>query len=277
MQITDVHALTPQGDSALPTITSDEVWGALRARQLVPYFQPKIALKGLELIGVEALMRWTSPQFGLVCARSILPTLQDQALAEAVTISIIEMSLTQCRRWHDAGLNIQLSINLPAELLRYTDVVMRMEEQARSRGVDPAQIIVEVPEAAFAESIPDALDRLVEVRVRGFGLAVDDFGTGRCNREHLERIPASEMKVDRRMLMRAVRDPEARRQLSSTLNIAHELNLDTVMEGIETRDEWDLASELDCDFAQGFFIASPMRGDELLEWSSCWQMGVAHA
>ena len=280
MQITDVPVPTRSSSSAPLDITSDEVWRALRGRQLMPFFQPKVSMRKREVAGAEALMRWIRPGHGLICARSLLPYLSDRVLAEEVSLRIIELSLAECRRWLDIGLDMQIAINLPVELLRDSEVARFIASQASGHGVDPSKIIVEVPEVAFANSPADELDRLVEVRVRGFGLSVDDFGTGQCTREQLERIPASEMKVDRAVLVLAMLDREARARLSSSLSIARDLNLDIVMEGVETLEEWEFAAELDCDYAQGFFVAEPMSGEAFLNWtlradgrSSAW----AHA
>lgn len=141
MQITDVPVPT-RGSASVPLdITSDEVWRALRGRQLMPFFQPKVSMRKRKVAGAEALMRWVRPAHGLICARSLLPYLSDQVLAEEVSLRIIELSLAECRRWLDIGLDMEIAINLPVELLRDSDVALFMASQARGHGVDRKSVV----------------------------------------------------------------------------------------------------------------------------------------
>jgi EAL domain-containing protein (putative c-di-GMP-specific phosphodiesterase class I) len=255
--------------SAAP-LALDEIWKGIEADEFMPYFQPKVSLRGMELAGVEALMRWQHPQRGLLPAAAFLPVVEDNFLFDELTTVMLEKSIVQCRRWQGEGVDVPVSVNLSPDLLRDVGLAERIATKVRAHRLPASRLIIEVPEAAIAHDIGDALENLVQLRVMGFGLAIDDFGTGHCSREQLERIPASEMKIDRKMLAGAARRPALRDLLQQSIELARELNFQAVAEGVENQEEWNLVNELGCDMAQGYFIARPMAGDDLVGWLQVW-------
>jgi len=255
--------------SAAP-LALDEIWKGIEADEFVPYFQPKVCLRGMELAGVEALMRWQHPQRGLLPAGAFLPVVEDNFLFDELTTVMLEKSIVQCRRWQGEGVDVPVSVNLSPDLLRDIGIAERIAAKARAHRLPASRLIIEVPEAAVAHDIGDVLENLVQLRVKGFGLAIDDFGTGHCGREQLERIPASEMKIDRKMLAGAARRPALKQLLQQSIELARELNFQAVAEGVENQEEWNLVNELGCDMAQGYFIARPMAGDDLVGWLQVW-------
>ena len=255
--------------SAAP-LALDEIWKGIEADEFAPYFQPKVSLRGMELAGVEALMRWQHPQRGLLPAGAFLPVIEDNFLFDELTTIMLEKSIMQCRRWQGEGVEVPVSVNLSPDLLRDLGVAERIAAKVRAHRLPAHRLIIEVPESAIAHDIGDSLENLVQLRVMGFGLAIDDFGTGHCGREQLERIPASEMKIDRKMLAGAARRPALKELLRQSIDLARELNLRAVAEGVENQEEWDLVNELGCDMAQGYFIARPMAGDDLVGWLQVW-------
>src|SRR5512134_1519717 len=192
--------------SAAP-VALEDIWKGIEADQFVPYFQPKVNLRGMELAGVEALMRWQHPERGLLSAGAFLPLIQDNFLFDELTAIMLEKSIVQCRRWQGDRVNVPVSVNLSPDLLRDAGIAERIEARTLEHGLPAHRLIIEVPEAAIAHDIGDALENLVQLRVKGFGLAIDDFGTGHCDRDQLERIPASELKIDRMVLAGAAHRP----------------------------------------------------------------------
>ncbi len=255
--------------SAAP-LALDDIWRGIEADQFLPHFQPKVNLRGMELAGVEALMRWQHPERGLLSPGAFLPVIADNFLFDELTAVMLEKSIAQSRRWQNDKVNVPVSVNLSPDLLRDTGIAERIEAKALRHGLPPHRLIIEVPEAAIAHDIAESLDNLVRLRVKGFGLAIDDFGTGHCDRNQLERIPASEMKIDRLMLAGAGQRPALKALLQQAIELARDLNLNSVAEGVESQEEWDLVNELGCDMAQGYFIARPMAGDDLLTWLHAW-------
>ncbi len=257
-------------NTAPPEITLEEIWNAIAQNQFFPHYQPKVSLRGMALIGVEALMRWQHAEHGLLSAGSFLPLIADNYLFDDLTAVMLEKSVAQCRKWRRQGLDVQVSVNLAPDLLLAPGLADRIEAKIIEHGIEHENLVIEVPEAALAHDIRVALDSLLQLRVRGFGLAIDDFGTGQCSREQFERIPATELKIDHKMLVGAAHQAPVRAALKRGLDLARELNLKAVAEGVETREEWELVNELGCDMAQGYFIARPMPADELLAWKQAW-------
>jgi EAL domain-containing protein (putative c-di-GMP-specific phosphodiesterase class I) len=266
-------AAQPSGDAgAKPTmnLTLQDIWNGIAQDQFLPHFQPKVVLKGMELVGVEALMRWNHPEYGILTAGSFLHLVADNFLFDDLTAIMLEKSIGQCRRWHNQGLNVQVSVNLSSDLLYDPGLADRIEAKVIEHGVAHENIIIEIAESAIAHDARAALDTLVQIRQRGFGLAIDDYGTGYCTREHLERVPASELKIDRMLISGARRRPPLHAALVAALEVARDLNLQSVAEGVENQDEWSLVNELGCQMAQGYLIARPMGGEDLLPWHGAW-------
>jgi EAL domain-containing protein (putative c-di-GMP-specific phosphodiesterase class I) len=257
-------------NTASPQITLEEIWNAIAQDQFLPHFQPKVSLRGMQLVGVEALIRWQHMEHGLLSAGTFLPLIADNYLFDDLTAVMLEKSVAQCRKWRRQGLDVQVSVNLSPDLLLAPGLADRIEAKIIEHGIEHENLVIEVPEAALAHDIRVALESLLQLRVRGFGLAIDDFGTGQCSREQLERIPATELKIDPTMLSGATRQAPLRAALKRGLELARELNLKAVAEGVETKEEWELINELGCDMAQGYFIARPMPAEELMAWKESW-------
>jgi EAL domain-containing protein (putative c-di-GMP-specific phosphodiesterase class I) len=258
--------------AALPPleITLEEIWNGIALDQFVPHFQPKVVLRGMKLVGVEALMRWDHPEHGLLTAGAFLHLIADNFLFDDLTAIMLEKAISQCRKWRKHGIDVEVSVNLSPDMLLDPGLADRIEAKIIDHGVEHEKLIIEVSEAAIAHDIRDALDNLAQLRMRGFGLAIDDYGTGYCPREQLERVPATELKIDRKMLAGAARRAPLRAALKAGLEVARDLKLKSVAEGVETAEEWELVNELGCDMAQGYLIARPMAGDELVAWNEGW-------
>jgi EAL domain-containing protein (putative c-di-GMP-specific phosphodiesterase class I) len=266
-------AAQPPGETGAKramNLTLQDIWNGIEKDQFLPHFQPKVLLHGMELVGVEALMRWNHPEYGILAAGSFLHLVADNFCFDDLTAIMLEKSIGQCRRWHNQGLNVQVSVNLSSDLLYDPNLVDRIEAKANEHGVAHENITIEIAESAVAHDARAALDNLIRIRERGFGLAIDDYGTGYSTREHLERVPASELKIDRFLIAGAGRRPALRTALVSAFEVARELNLKSVAEGVENQDEWALVNELGCDMAQGYLIARPMAGEDLQPWYEAW-------
>lgn len=271
MQTTGVLETEAREQSdVLPPLVLEDVWRGMENNQFLAHYQPKVTLRGMELKGVEALLRWQHPERGLLSARAFLPLITDNFLFDDLACVALERSVSQCRAWLDQGLQIPVSVNLTPDLLRDPRLIERIQDTASQYTLPAEYLTIEVSESTVAHESSESLETLLTLRVAGFGVAIDDYGTGRCDRAQLERIPASELKIDRQMLAGATRDPVLKAQLQTGLELARELNFVAVAEGVETRDEWDLVNELGCDMAQGWFIAHPMPGEELADWLVAW-------
>lgn len=260
-------ALAEQG----PTVTAKEVFDGLREQQFCAYFQPKISLHSGGLNGVEALIRWQHPEYGLLLPGHFLDVVERNHSIWEITMLMLDLSLRHCQQWHAEGLHISVSINLSAHSLADAKLADTIIERVSVSGISPHYLMLEITESELMTDLAITQGTLARLRLKGFGLSVDDYGTGFSSMLQLSRIPCSELKVDRAFVNGASENVYLRIFLESALDIARRLNLKVVAEGVETQLDWELLRELGCDEAQGYFIAKPMPGEALLLWWSANQ------
>jgi EAL domain-containing protein (putative c-di-GMP-specific phosphodiesterase class I) len=170
------------------------------------------------------------------------------------------------------GYDLNIGINISVDALNNLAWPDEIASQIEGYGLHPSSITFEITESRLMENISVALDILSRLSLKRFNLSIDDFGTGYSSLEQLQRIPFSELKIDRAFVHGASEDTSARAILESNELLARKLNMRIVAEGVETQEEWDLVTELGCDQVQGYFIAKPMHIDDLCEWLGSWQM-----
>jgi EAL domain-containing protein (putative c-di-GMP-specific phosphodiesterase class I)/FixJ family two-component response regulator len=260
-------ALAEQG----PELTGQEVIDAISQQQFCAYFQPKISLQDGRLSGVEALIRWQHPQHGLLLPGHFIDLVERCENMSAITMLILDLSLRHCQKWHADGLLISVSINLSARSLADSKLADDIIERVAASGIAAHYIMLEITESALMTDLAITQGTLARLRLKGFGLSVDDYGTGFSCMLQLSRVPCSELKVDRAFVNGASENVHLRILLESALDIARRLKLKVVAEGVETHKDWALLRELGCDEAQGYFIAKPMPGEALPLWWSANQ------
>ncbi|UUY10320.1 EAL domain-containing response regulator [Pseudomonas sp. J452] len=249
-----------------PQLDEQDIQRALREGEFVAYFQPKVSLLDGQLKGVEALIRWQHPQHGLLAPVHFIELIERSQYISEVTLQMLDMSLQHCRRWHDAGLPLSFSINVSARSLADSKLADAIIERVMASGIPTHHVILEITESAIMVDLGITLGTLARLRLKGFGLSVDDYGTGFSCMLQLSRVPCSELKVDRAFVNGASQSLHLRILLESALDIARKLNLHVVAEGVETREDWMLLRNLGCGEAQGYFVAKPMPGDALQPW-----------
>ena len=249
-----------------PALTEQEVFRALRAKEFVAHFQPKVRLADGSLKGVEALVRWQHPEHGLLAPGHFIELVEGSRYMSGLTLQMLDMALRHCRKWHADGLPLSFSLNLSARSLADSRLADAIIERVAASGIAPQQVILEITESAIMTDLSTSLGTLARLRLKGFGLSVDDYGTGFSCMLQLSRMPCTELKVDRAFVHGASHNRHLRVLLESALDIARKLNLGVVAEGVETPEDWQLLRELGCDEAQGFLIAGAMPGDDLPTW-----------
>jgi EAL domain-containing protein (putative c-di-GMP-specific phosphodiesterase class I) len=168
-----------------------------------------------------------------------------------------------------------VSVNVSLKSLRDVTLADQIAEIIRGENVQPKRITLEITESAATTDIGKALENLMRLRMKGFGLAIDDYGTGYSSLEQLARIPFTELKIDQAFVTHAGHRESTKVILASSLEMARRLKLLAVAEGVESRENWELLAELKCDVAQGYFIAQPMPAAAYLQWCEDWpQMGM---
>ncbi len=228
-------------------------------------YQPKIDLRTGELAGVEALMRWQSPEFGPVGPDIFIPIAERTGAIDGLTEWGLAAALKQWLDWREQGVKVEIAFNISALTLRDVHFPDHLERLCQLEGVPCEALVLEVTEGA-TQHVVRLLDTLTRFRLKGMGLALDDFGTGFSSLLQLRQLPYTELKIDQCFITDAAVDPEARIIVKSVIDLAHGLGLTATAEGVEDEQCLDLLIELGCDRAQGFLIAEPMKASELVPW-----------
>jgi EAL domain-containing protein (putative c-di-GMP-specific phosphodiesterase class I) len=223
------------------------------------------------VVGAEALIRWLHPVYGVLAPAHFLAIAQDFGLLEEVTNLMLSHAFRSCAGWRRAGLEISISVNLPVACLTTSDLPQRLGQIAASEGLEPEQITFEVTEDGWLQHQAVARTLLTRLRLLGFGLSIDDFGTCYSNLQQLLQAPFNEMKIDQSFVRLAPDDAESAAAMMSSISLAHRLGLTVVAEGVETEIHWAMLAEAGCDLAQGYLIARPMPGEAFIGWSDAWE------
>lgn len=270
LPLIEQHVLAPQranlATGSARAFTLEEVLAGLRGGRIEPYFQPKVDMRSGRVRGAEALARWHHPTEGVVGAISFVPLLERSGNIATFTAMMVKDAAACCRAWMDMGCEVNLSLNLSQESLTDMGLADQMVKLVRAEGLEPRDVIFEVTESAMAADVGRALENLSRLRIRGFGLSIDDYGTGYSSMQHLSRVAFTELKIDRSFVRNASGQEPSRAMLESSLEMAGKLRIPAVAEGVESREEWELLRSLGCDLAQGFYVARPMDGPHFMRW-----------
>ena len=253
-----------------PTFSFAEVGLGLQARQFEPFFQPMIELETGQVKGLETFARWLHPQHGVLGPAAFIGALEANNRVDFLDWSMIEKSVAACRALHDKAIPISISINVAPFTLGQPSFIAQINACLTRHRILADYITFEMPESAVLSTDPHFLERLLRLRMQGFGLAIDDYGTGRSNLQLLARIPFTELKIDRSFVDGASKKRALGTVLASCLGLARSLERRSVAVGVETRADWDFLQGLGCTYAQGYYIAKPMDGKTLPVWMDEW-------
>ena len=202
---------------------------------------------------------------------AFIKKLEDSGHIDTLTMAMLEMAAVCCRTWRHGGMDATVSVNLSLKSLADVKLAERVTELVLAQNLDPQHMVLEVTESAAATQLGCALENLSRLRMKGFGLSIDDYGTGYSSMQRLSRIAFTELKIDKSFVTNAVKQKSSRVILESSLDMAKRLNMIAVAEGVETKSEWDLLKTLGCDLAQRYFIAPPMETGEFFHWAKTWR------
>jgi EAL domain-containing protein (putative c-di-GMP-specific phosphodiesterase class I) len=239
---------------------------ALDQNELTVHFQPKINLQSKGVTGFEALVRWLHPSLGFVLPDEFIPLAEASGQIAALTPWVIEQTVTRAQTdgWPDRGL--QVSVNLSACNLHEATLPDRVDNILRSKNFPAASLTLEITESAVMSDFAGALDTLNKLREIGVSLSVDDFGTGYSSLAYLKELPLQELKIDRALIANVHRSQRDSAIVKFAVDLAHNLGMSVVGEGVEEVATLQTLTEIGCDSAQGFAVGSPMRPAEVATW-----------
>ncbi|MEJ2766368.1 EAL domain-containing response regulator [Photobacterium sp. MCCC 1A19761] len=250
--------------------TIDELRQAIQQGQLVNYYQPQVDVHTGEVLGVEALVRWLHPEYGLIEPDRFVPLAEECGLIGELTVIVLARALELLQAWHNDGIQLTMAVNVSMESLTSLAFPDWLQEVADDIGVHLSGLVLEVTESRLVKDRQAALDILTRLRIKGVALSIDDFGTGHSSLAQLRDTPFNELKIDRGFVHDAHSDPALRIIFEASATMASQLGLRSVAEGVETAEDWAFIRTTTCDVAQGFYIAQPMPAGELFSWIEAW-------
>jgi EAL domain-containing protein (putative c-di-GMP-specific phosphodiesterase class I) len=243
-----------------------ELRTAIDGGELVLHYQPKVAVGTDTVLGVEALVRWQHPTRGLLPPGEFVPLAERTGAIADLTRWVLDTALAQSRAWRDAGLDLTMAVNLAAPNIvdeALPDLVKALLERW---GVPGDRLECEISEHTVMADPHRAISVLERLRALGVRLSLDDFGTGQSSLAYLRRLPLDEVKIDRAFVAGVVGDAYDALIVRSTIDLARNLGLEVVAEGVEGADMLDRLRALRCHEAQGFHLSRPLPADALVDW-----------
>jgi EAL domain-containing protein (putative c-di-GMP-specific phosphodiesterase class I)/DNA-binding NarL/FixJ family response regulator len=262
----DGNLALPTKDDALPAVCETELAAAIRNGEIIAFYQPKVDIRTGMLKGVEALARWMNPTNGMVPPDRFIPLAEKSGLIHELTLSMLTQAMAQAALWNERGLPLKVAVNLSPLSLDIPGFVQKIVDLLAQHALQADQMVLEITEGSVVANLGMALGTLARLRLKGFGLSIDDYGTGFSSMQQLARIPFTELKIDRSFVHGAHSRQNLRVILQSALDMAKRLELVTVAEGIETIEDWRLLQESGCSIGQGYLIARPMPANDLPIW-----------
>jgi EAL domain-containing protein (putative c-di-GMP-specific phosphodiesterase class I) len=246
---------------------------AIEAGEIQPFYQPKVDLATGRVVGVEALARWLHPQRGLIPPGDFIPLAESHDLIGRLTAVILAASLRDNRQWSQNGRKLTVAVNVSAKLLSLRNFIEDVLGQIRKSEVESNQLILEVTESTAMSDVTLALEVFTKLRLRGVGLAIDDFGTGYSNLLWLQRMPFSEMKIDRAFTAEILSSEPMQIIIRAIIDLGHNLGLKVVAEGVSDAAIRDRCRQMGVDIAQGFYYARPLSNTDFLAWLDKYENG----
>lgn len=249
-----------------------ELRHAVEQEQFVLYYQPKINLKTNMVTGVEALVRWNHPREDLMLPDTFIPLLEQTGLIRSLTPWVLNESLREGQMLQDQGVPISISMNLSVRDLQDPYLADAFAEQLAALQISPRWLELEITESAVMTEPERAIEVLARLSSMGLRIAIDDFGTGYSSLSYLKKMPVNTIKIDKSFVIGMGRDENDAAIVRTSIDLAHNLKLEVVAEGVETEETLKRLAELGCDTAQGHYISRPLSADELTVWlkQSSW-------
>jgi diguanylate cyclase (GGDEF)-like protein/PAS domain S-box-containing protein len=236
-----------------------KLFQAHKREEFILYYQPYFHIDTEQLVGLEALIRWRRPEYGLLPPDTFIPVLEETGIIREVGEWTMRESWRQIKAWLDSGYPVvPVSVNFSPVQFRCCELPAMVERIIEETGLDPSHIILEITETALMQDVDFTRTVLTQFKDLGFGIAIDDFGTGYSSLSYLRKFPIDYLKIDISFIKDLTTDPDAAAIVTAIISMAHSLGLKTIAEGVETKEQREILRLLRCDILQGFYYSRPI-------------------
>jgi diguanylate cyclase (GGDEF)-like protein len=253
-------------DNLFELTMESELRQAVESKNFELYYQPKIDIQEGNITGAEALIRWIHDEHGFISPEKFIPLAEQTGLIQPLTEWVLEQALSQCAAWHANNIHIGISVNLSAYSLNDIHLLDTVRHALARAKIEPHWLTLELTETAIMSDADRALTTLSRLNSMGVRLSVDDFGTGYSSLAYLKRFPVDEIKIDKSFVMDMLDDASDAVIVRSTIDLAHNMGMKVVAEGIETQDAWDTLAVLGCNIGQGYHMCRPCPAADFEKW-----------
>jgi diguanylate cyclase (GGDEF)-like protein len=243
-----------------------ELKDAINNDHLELYYQPKLDLNHEAITSVEALLRWDHPEHGMVPPDRIIPMAEQTGVIHKLTQWVLEKALQQQAYWREAGTDINVAVNLSAYDLRDASLPDTVDDALAATATPPEKLTLEITESAMMADLSNATVLLSRIKEMGVGIAIDDFGTGFSSLSYLKKLPVRELKIDKSFVINMNHDENDAMIVHSTIDLAHNLGLSVVAEGVENQEILERLHAQGCDLIQGYHLCRPLPPEKLEKW-----------
>ncbi|MBJ6723225.1 EAL domain-containing protein [Geomesophilobacter sediminis] len=238
---------------------------AVQNDELVLLYQPKVNLETGEVTGVEALLRWNSPTFGMVSPIRFIPIAESNRTIIPIGEWVLRTACRQQVAWREQGLDLDMAVNISPIQFKSQAVISQVSSAIAETGIDPARLELELTESTLVEKPEAAMKTMNNLREIGCGIAIDDFGTGYSSLSYLRNFPVTCLKIDRSFICELAKNAGDRAIARSIVELAKSFGTCTVAEGVEGMDQQDILSDLGCDYIQGYLYSPPVAAERLVQ------------
>ena len=264
----NIQFCTPEINTSIREnfLLEEKLHNALVENEFFLLFQPQIDLRTGRIFGVEALIRWKHPSFGVLSPNRFIPIAEESGLIGRIGAWALGAACKQNKAWQDAGLPpVQVSVNVSARQFQETNWVGQVIELLRESGLDPKYLELELTETLIMENVTLAIDTMKDLQRQGVQLSIDDFGTGYSSLSALKIFPLARLKIDKSFVRDLAKDDNARAVATAVISLGHGLNLRVIAEGVETKAQMEFLRDNNCDEAQGYLFSEPIPPNEMEE------------
>lgn len=239
---------------------------AIPAGELELHFQPKLCLKTRAVTHVEALVRWQHPSLGMIPPDNFINIAEQTGQIKALTRWVFTTALAQYNTWQTLNIDLNIAVNISAENLKECDFYQFICQSLMAANVPAKKVTLEVTESSVVEDPEAAIKLLGEFKDHGMKISIDDYGTGYSSLAQLKQLPVHELKIDKSFIQRLEHDEDDQIIARSTIELAHNMGLHVVAEGIEDEFSLNWLADHHCELAQGYYICKPKPAVELTPW-----------